>query len=67
MAQLTGNIKKCDKHPENSCWLWEYIPNIVCPSCRAKQLYLHEPEKGSAQAAGLVTQSVSLPRARKGE
>ena len=44
MGKLTGRIKKCDEHPSELCWLWEWEAGTVCPNCGATQLFLHQPE-----------------------
>jgi hypothetical protein len=53
MGTLTGNVKKCEKHPNELCWLWEWEPGTVCPACGATQGFLHQPASGGpTQRAG---------------
>lgn len=75
MGTLTGNIKKCEEHPNELCWLWEWEPGTVCPACGATQSYLHQPAGGGPTpralvksvnhviARGSVKLGMSLPRA----
>jgi len=44
MGKLTGRVKKCEKHPGESCWDWEWEAGTICPKCGATQLFLHQPE-----------------------
>ena len=44
MGTLTGNVKKCDEHPGELCWLWEWEAGTICPKCGATQNFLHQPE-----------------------
>lgn len=44
MGTLTGNVKKCDEHPGELCWLWEWEAGTVCPKCGFTQTFLHQPE-----------------------
>ena len=49
MGTLTGNVKKCDKHSGELCWLWEWEAGTVCMKCGATQNYLHQPESRPTQ------------------
>ena len=60
MGTLTGNVKKCDEHPVELCWLWEWEADTVCPKCGATQLFLHQPEsRRTPFAPDLATESES--------
>jgi len=51
MGTLTGNVKKCEKHPGELCWLWEWEAGTVCPKCGATQTFLLQPESRPAPHA----------------
>ena len=53
MGTLTGNVKKCEKHPSDLCWLWEWEAGTVCPKCGATQTFLHQNESES-EGSGLI-------------
>lgn len=60
MGTLTGNVKKCDKHPGELCWLWEWEAGTICPNCGATQNFLHQPEsRPTPHALDLANESES--------